>query len=112
MTGQFLAAYRPVICRINTHACVRSTVLDAFIRDFQVWILRRFVASYDQAGHKRSLDRLSRRMARVVGLEEVLKRIHKQDLTFRLERRRIGALDLPESMAREVDSLTNAPCSF
>jgi isochorismate hydrolase len=76
-----------VICGINTHACIRSTVVDAFMRDYRVWIPNECVASYDQAGHERSLDYLSRRMARVVNLEEVLARIRRQDLSFRFERR-------------------------
>lgn len=74
-----------VICGINTHACVRSTVVDAFMRDYRIWIPRECVASYDRAGHERSLDYLSRRMARVVSLDEMLRRVGQQDLDFRFE---------------------------
>ena len=82
-----LAVESLVVCGINTHACVRTTVVDAFMRDYRIWIPRECVASYDQAGHERSLDYLSRRMACVVDLEEVLQRIGQQDLIFQFERR-------------------------
>jgi maleamate amidohydrolase len=80
-----LAVESLVICGINTHACVRTTVIDAFMRDYRIWIPRECVASYDQAGHERSLDYLSRGTARVVSLEELLQHIGQQDLTFRFE---------------------------
>lgn len=59
---EMLAALRPeilVVAGINTHACVRTTVLDAYQRDYEVIVASDCVASYDLEHHeitKRYLD--------------------------------------------------------
>jgi nicotinamidase-related amidase len=48
-----LAAARPVtlvLAGVNTHACVRTTAVDAYQRDYEVLVASDGVASYD-AGH-------------------------------------------------------------
>lgn len=48
-----------VICGVNTHACVRTTVIDAYQRDFDVVVASECTASVDQEHHeitKRYLD--------------------------------------------------------
>ena len=57
-----LSALRPVIlvlAGINTHACVRTTAIDAYQRDYEVMVASDCVASYDAEHHavtKRYLD--------------------------------------------------------
>jgi nicotinamidase-related amidase len=48
-----------VVAGINTHACVRTTVIDAYQRDYAVVLATECIASYDKAHHditKRYLD--------------------------------------------------------
>jgi nicotinamidase-related amidase len=44
-----------VICGVNTHACVRTTAVDAFQRDFHVLLATDAIASYDEEYHRESL---------------------------------------------------------
>jgi nicotinamidase-related amidase len=59
---QTLAALSPkvlVLAGINTHACVRTTAIDAYQRDYEVIVASDCVASYDVEHHevtKRYLD--------------------------------------------------------
>jgi nicotinamidase-related amidase len=46
-----LSCRQIVIAGVNTHACVRSTVIDAYQRDFPVLLARDCIASYDQEHH-------------------------------------------------------------
>ncbi|MGE5530288.1 MAG: cysteine hydrolase family protein, partial [Patescibacteria group bacterium] len=54
-----LAPAALIVAGINTHACVRTTVIDAYQRDYLVIVADDCVASYDQEHHdvtKRYLD--------------------------------------------------------
>jgi nicotinamidase-related amidase len=50
-----LASLRPtalVVAGINTHACVRTTVIDAYQRDYEVILATDCIASYDEDHHE------------------------------------------------------------
>lgn len=72
-----------IMCGINTHACVRSSVVDAFSRDYRVFIPLECVASYDQEQHASSLKYMAKRIAQVVPLSEMIDRIRRDDFAFR-----------------------------
>ena len=76
---------RLVICGINTHACVRTAAVDAFMRDIRVFIPEECVASYDSDRHAETLDYFARRIAAVLPLSEMIKRIERDELDFRFE---------------------------
>ena len=62
-----LASLRPsllVVAGINTHACVRTTVIDAYQRDYDVVVASDCVASYDQEHHEVTKRYLDGKMAR------------------------------------------------
>ena len=44
-----------IVAGINTHACVRATVVDAYQRDYSVWIAKDCVDSYDEEHHAISM---------------------------------------------------------
>jgi nicotinamidase-related amidase len=44
-----------IVAGINTHACVRATVVDAYQRDYGVWIASECVDSYDEKHHAISM---------------------------------------------------------
>ena len=44
-----------VVCGINTHACVRMTVIDAYQRDYELIVARDCVGSYDKEHHDVSM---------------------------------------------------------
>lgn len=67
---------------INTHACIRTSVVDAFMRDYRVFIPEKCVASYDPEFHESSMKYFSKRIAIVLDLEEMIKRIEQDDLHF------------------------------
>ena len=67
-----LEIQRLVVAGINTHACVRMTVIDAYQRDLEVTILRECVASRDPEHHDISLRYLAENIADVQSLEDFL----------------------------------------
>lgn len=51
---ELLMRLRPVqivVAGINTHACVRATVIDAYQRDYEVILAREGIESYDEEHH-------------------------------------------------------------
>jgi nicotinamidase-related amidase len=63
-----------VVAGINTHACVRTTVIDAYQRDYEVVVAAECIASYDEAHHemtKRYLDGAA--IARLLPNREIVK---------------------------------------
>lgn len=73
------------ICGINTHACVRSTIVDAFMRDYRVFLPLECVDSYDIEQHKNTVHYLSNRLAKVLSLRDLIERLKKADYTFQFE---------------------------
>ena len=66
---QVLAKLSPgvlVVAGINTHACIRTTAIDAYQRDYNVIIAADCVGSYDAAHHSVSLRYLEGTIARVL----------------------------------------------
>jgi maleamate amidohydrolase len=55
-----------VLAGVNTHACIRTTAIDAFQRDLEVVIARECVGSWDQEHHDVSLRYLEGRIGRVM----------------------------------------------
>ena len=62
-----------VIAGINTHACVRTTVIDAYQRDFDVVVASDCVGSYDAAHHDMTLSYLDGRIARLLTNSEIIR---------------------------------------
>ena len=67
-----------VIAGINTHACIRTAVVDAYQRDFDITVATDCVGSYDAAHHEMTLRYLEGRMARLRSNTELI-----QDLASR-----------------------------
>lgn len=42
---------RLIVAGVNTHACIRATVVDAYQRDYEVVLARDCIASHDQEHH-------------------------------------------------------------
>jgi nicotinamidase-related amidase len=64
-----------VVCGVKTHACVRTTALDAYQHDFDVLVPRDCVASSDMAEHKATLAYLNLGLAEVCDSGEVIEGI-------------------------------------
>jgi nicotinamidase-related amidase len=62
-----------VVCGINTHACVRMTVIDAYQRDYEVILAKDCVGSYDKEHHDVTLRYFSRAIAQIRSTEEIIK---------------------------------------
>lgn len=52
-----------VVSGVNTHACVRTTVIDSYQRDYELIIAVECVDSYDEEHHRISLRYLTEAMA-------------------------------------------------
>jgi nicotinamidase-related amidase len=50
-----LACERIVVAGVNTHACVRATVIDAYQRDYDVLLAKDCIDSYDEQHHSISM---------------------------------------------------------
>ena len=61
-----------VLAGINSHACIRTTAIDAFQRDYEVIIAEDCVGSYDQEHHEITLRYLQRAIARVSGSRQII----------------------------------------
>jgi nicotinamidase-related amidase/RimJ/RimL family protein N-acetyltransferase len=68
-----------VLAGVNTHACVRTTAIDAYQRDYDVQIVRDCVASYDPAHHDISLRYIDGKIARVAPLYTFLTELGSND---------------------------------
>jgi nicotinamidase-related amidase len=62
-----------VLAGINTHACVRTTAIDAYQRDWKVIVASDCVDSYDREHHDISLKYLKDKIASVMTNEEIRK---------------------------------------
>jgi nicotinamidase-related amidase len=73
-----LAALGPrglVVGGINTHACVRTTVIDAYQRDYDVTLATECTGSYDAEHHDVTLRYLDGRIARLSSNAEIIERL-------------------------------------
>lgn len=66
-----LGVQRIILAGVNTHACVRTTAIDAYQRDLDVIIPNECVASYDPEHHDISLRYMSGKVARIVPLTDI-----------------------------------------
>jgi len=62
-----------VVAGINTHACVRTTVIDAYQRDYEVVLAAECVASYDEAHHDMTKRYLDGAIAHLLPNREIIK---------------------------------------
>lgn len=60
-----------VLAGINTHACIRTTAIDAYQRDWPVVLASDCIDSYDREHHEVSLNYMSGKIAAVVSNEEI-----------------------------------------
>ena len=68
---QRMRATTLIIAGINTHACVRTAVIDAYQRDYEVVLARDCVDSQDAGHHDMSLTYLERNVCEVASNEEI-----------------------------------------
>jgi nicotinamidase-related amidase len=71
-----LSAQNPdplVVAGVNTHACVRTTVIDAYQRDYHVVLALDCIASYDDEHHDVTVRYLDGKMAQGLRNLEVLR---------------------------------------
>ncbi len=62
-----------VVAGINTHACVRTTVIDAYQRDYEVVLATECIASYDEAHHEMTKRYLDGAIARLLPNREIIR---------------------------------------
>ena len=71
-----------VLCGINTHACIRTTAIDAYQRDLSVAIVTDAVGSYDSNHAEVSLNYMSGKIATLVTSASVLKNLASAHALF------------------------------
>jgi nicotinamidase-related amidase len=62
-----------VVAGINTHACVRTTVIDAYQRDYEVVVAAECIASNDEAHHEMTTRYLDGAIAQLLPNREIIK---------------------------------------
>ena len=62
-----------IVAGINTHACVRTTVIDAYLRDYEVVVAAECVASCDEAHHDLTMRYLDGAIAQLLPNHEIIK---------------------------------------
>ncbi len=71
---KLLAQLRPdaiILAGINTHACIRTTAIDAYQRDWPVILAGDCIDSYDREHHEISLRYLNDKIATVMSNDEI-----------------------------------------
>jgi len=76
-----LSPDRLVVAGVNTHACVRTTVIDAYQRDYRVVIATDCIASYDQEHHDVTMRYLGGKMAQLMSNAEVSSLLLSPDIS-------------------------------
>jgi nicotinamidase-related amidase len=61
-----------VLAGVNTHACVRTTAIDAYQRDYETILASDCMASYDAAWHEETLRYLGDAIAPVMNLTTIV----------------------------------------
>jgi len=75
---ELLKELRPellVVAGINTHACVRTTVLDAYQRDYEVILATEGIASYDEAHHEMTKQYLGGAIAQLLPNTKIIEKL-------------------------------------
>jgi len=60
-----------ILAGVNTHACIRTTAIDAYQRDWPVVLAGDCVDSYDRKHHEISLKYMKDKIATVMSNEEI-----------------------------------------
>lgn len=60
-----------IVAGINTHACVRTTVVDAYQRDYEVVLAQECIDSYDQEHHDISWRYMDGKLGRGMNNKEI-----------------------------------------
>jgi len=82
-----LAKLKPdtlVFAGINTHACIRTAVIDAYQRDWPVAIALDCVDSWDKEHHRVSLGYMVGKLASGLSNEQIIERLEKGELLSRV----------------------------
>jgi len=66
-----------IVAGINTHACVRMTVIDAYQRDLRVIVAEDCVDSWDEEHHKITMRYFVPQIARVLNNKEIFSLLEK-----------------------------------
>lgn len=77
------AASTLVLAGINTHACVRTTAIDAYQRDIDVIVAADCVGSYDQEHHGVTVRYLDGKIARFLDNERIIALLAAERATHR-----------------------------
>ena len=75
---ELLATLQPrslIVAGINTHACIRTTVIDAYQRDYDVVLAADAIGSYDAEHHAITVKYLEGKMAGLVTNSEIGQRL-------------------------------------
>jgi nicotinamidase-related amidase len=65
-----------ILAGINTHACIRTTAIDAYQRDLQVILAADCIDSYDREHHEISLRYMKDKIASVLTNREIHSALH------------------------------------
>jgi nicotinamidase-related amidase len=81
---EMLARLEPdaiILAGINTHACIRTTAIDAYQRDWPVILAADCMDSYDQEHHEVSLRYMRDKLATVMTNEEIRSALRQNEMT-------------------------------
>jgi isochorismate hydrolase len=70
-----------ILAGINTHACIRTTAIDAYQRDWPLVLAAECIDSYDQEHHNISLKYMKDKIAAVMTNQEIQSALQGQSFT-------------------------------
>ena len=83
---RMLASLHPqllIVCGINTHACIRMTVIDAYQRDYRVIVAADAIGSTDAEHHDVTVRYLDGKMARFLSNAQILALLRRDESASR-----------------------------
>jgi nicotinamidase-related amidase len=72
-----------IVAGINTHACVRTTVIDAYQRDYDVVLARDCIASHDEEHHEITWRYMDGKLGRGMSNEQIHALLRGQDIDIK-----------------------------
>lgn len=105
-----LATLKPgtlVLAGVNTHACVRSTVIDAYQRDYDVILASDCIGSHDEEHHHVTVRYLNGKMAYLLNNADIIRLLssHGQDSAA-------GTTEEQDRVCMSVGVTPDPPASF
>lgn len=101
-----------VLAGINTHACVRSTVIDAYQRDYELILASDCIGSHDEEHHNVTIRYLNGKMACLMNNADIIRLLSSHGTFDRAKDNVAGTNEEQDRVCMSVGVAPDRPASF